>query len=338
MINHNKKLNISVVGLGVGFAHARAIKKEKSLNLISVFDPDIKKAKKLSKRLSCNYKLKFNEIFKDKLLDAVVIASPDDKHFKQILSSIKHSKNFFCEKPFCNNYRELVKIRKLIGTNKSIVFDTNLILRTVPVFNWLKKQIKKNVFGRIYSIEASYLYGRSEKIIKGWRGKAKNYTGMNGGGIHMIDLVCWILNKKPSEIYSFGNKICFQKFNYNFMDFENSILFFEKGLSASVSVHLGCIHKHHHVLKIFGTKKTFIYDDQGPRVYKSKNPNANELKLKIKTLPNDKTKVMKNFFLDIKRKKFKKEKMKETYDLIKILEAGRISLSKKKRIKIQYDK
>ena len=38
---------------------------------------------------------------------------------------------------------------------------------------------------------------------------------------------------------------------------------------------------------------------------------------------------MKNFFLDIKRK-FKKEKMKETYDLIKILEAGRISLSKKK--------
>ena len=32
----NKKLNIAVIGLGGGYAHAKAIKKEKNLNLLSI--------------------------------------------------------------------------------------------------------------------------------------------------------------------------------------------------------------------------------------------------------------------------------------------------------------
>jgi predicted dehydrogenase len=333
----NKKLNISVIGLGVGYAHAKAIKKEKNLNLLSIFDVNKQKSKKLSKILNCDYKRKFEDIFENKELDGVVIASPDDKHCEQIITSIKNSKSFFCEKPFCNNYDELIKIKKVLEIKKNTSFESNLILRTVPVYKWLKDKIKKGYFGEIYSIEGSYLYGRSEKITKGWRGKAKNYSGMNGGGIHMIDLVCWLLNKKPKEVYSYGNKICFQKFNYRFMDFENSIFYFDKDLTASINVHLGCIHKHHHILKIYGTKKTFIYDDKGARLITSKNPKSKILNLKYKTLPTDKTKIMKDFFLDLLKNNFNKNKMKETFDLIKIIDAGKRSLNNKKKIKINYD-
>ena len=180
--------------------------------------------------------------------------------------------------------------------------------------------------------------GRSEKIIKGWRGKAKNYSAMNGGGIHMIDLVCWLLNKKPKEVYSFGNKICFKKNKFNFKDFENSIFYFDDHLSASVNVHLGCIHRHHHILKIFGTKKTFVYDDKGPRIFSSKKEKSHAKKINLLSLPKDKTILMKNFFKDLKKKNFDKKKMRDTFDLVHILNAVRLSHLRNKRIKIYYEK
>ena len=59
--------------------------------------------------------------------------------------------------------------------------------------------------------------------------------------------------------------------------------------------------------------------------------------MKYKTLPTDKTKIMKDFFLDLLKNNFYKNKMKETFDLIKIIDAGKRSLNNKKKIKINYD-
>ena len=334
----NKKYNISVIGLGVGFSHALQIKKDRNLNLISIYDPDLKKAKILSKRLNCKYNKSYNEVLRQNELNGLVIASPDNHHCDQIIKSIKNSKNFFVEKPFCNNKNELEKIKKELKSKKKLKFEFNLILRTVPLYKWLKSKISSKFFGEIYSIEASYLYGRSEKIIKGWRGKAKNYSGMNGGGIHMIDLICWLLNKKPKEVHSFGNKICFKRYRFNFEDFENSIFYFNNHLLASVNVHLGCVHKHHHILKIFGTKKTFIYDDKGPRIFSNKKEGSHAKKINLLSLPKDKTILMKNFFKNIMKKKFDKKKINDTFNLVHILNAVRISHIKKKKIKISYEK
>ena len=65
------------------------------------------------------------EFFENKELDGVVIASPDDKHCEQIITSIKNSKSFFCEKPFCNNYDELIKIKKVLEIKKNTSFEKN---------------------------------------------------------------------------------------------------------------------------------------------------------------------------------------------------------------------
>ena len=87
----NKKYNISVIGLGVGFSHALQIKKDRNLNLISIYDPDLKKAKILSKRLNCKYNKSYNEVLRQNELNGLVIASPDNHHCDQIIKSIKNS-------------------------------------------------------------------------------------------------------------------------------------------------------------------------------------------------------------------------------------------------------
>ena len=48
-------------------------------------------------------------------------------------------------------------------------------------------------------------------------------------------------------------------------------------------------------------------------------------------------KIMRDFFISIFKKNFDKRKMQETFDLIKILDAGRLSLLKKEKIKINYN-
>ena len=40
---------------------------------------------------------------------------------------------------------------------------------------------------------------------------------MNGGGIHIIDLIMWLLQKKPTKVVAIGNNISSKKLNLNIM-------------------------------------------------------------------------------------------------------------------------
>ena len=68
--------------------------------------------------------------------------------------------------------------------------------RTSERFLSLKRRIKKNNLGKIYYVEADYNYGRLNKIVKGWRSKIKNYSVTLGGGIHLIDLITFLITKR----------------------------------------------------------------------------------------------------------------------------------------------
>ena len=58
----NKRIKVSISGLGVGEKHAKFIKKNKNTKLISIFDIDQKKNKKLSTKLKTIYAKNFKEI------------------------------------------------------------------------------------------------------------------------------------------------------------------------------------------------------------------------------------------------------------------------------------
>ena len=59
---------------------------------------------------------------------------------------------------------------------------------------------------KIFYAECDYMWGRAEKLF-GWRSKVKNFSFTLGAAIHMIDLICWILNKRPLSVITLGNKI-----------------------------------------------------------------------------------------------------------------------------------
>ena len=72
---------------------------------------------------------------------------------------------------------------------------------------------KMNRFGKIFYIEGDYNYGRVKKITKGWRGKIPFYSVTYGGGVHIIDLITWIVDELPIQVKADSNKIVTKKFS-----------------------------------------------------------------------------------------------------------------------------
>ena len=134
---------------------------------------------------------------------------------------------------------------------------------THPRFVQLRERISRGDLGEIYHIEADYLWGRLHKLTDGWRKNTKGYSIVHGASVHMVDLVCWLLDLIPEKVHSMGNKICTIGSDFNSRDFNVALLGFKNGLTAKVSASAGCVHEHFHNVSVYGTKGTYVHNMQG---------------------------------------------------------------------------
>ena len=266
-------LRSAVIGLGVGEQHARYYNSHGTCELSALCDLDIEKAKEIANVygdliITDDWK----SICDNKDIDIVSLASFDHHHAQQILYAIKQQKHIFVEKPLCITRDELSDIYRAWLGCSNIHIVSNLPLRTAPLFRWLKSKIKSGEFGKIYAIDGEYLYGRIDKITKGWRKDIDDYSVIEGGGIHIIDLILYLTGQYPNKVSSIGNKIVTRGSAFRYDDYAVSSFQFESGMIARLSSNFGCVHPHQHILKIFGTKATFILDDMGARLQKHRDP------------------------------------------------------------------
>lgn len=330
-------LGVGVAGLGVGERHARRIRETDGFSLIKLFDPNIEKAFKLSVELDSEICTSYKELIFDHRIDIIIVASPDHFHAEQIVSALKAGKHVFAEKPLCNTFDELKAISdEWIRNGDNLKLFSNLILREAPVYKWLKKSINEGIFGEIYSVDGDYLYGRIEKILNGWRGTGNNYSGMKGGGIHMIDLMCWLTDQRPISLNTVGNSISTRNSSVSIYDFISTSFKFKSGMVGRITANLGCVHRHQHVLRIFGTKATFILDDKGPRVHFSRDPAAHVDNLELEMLPKRKSDTIPIFLNSVRKNINLKNKTKELFNTVSILSASDIALKTGKEESIFY--
>ncbi len=283
---HGSTINCAVVGLGVGAQHAIALLQNKRTTLTDLVDHDASKAQQFIGQHSLqNTRIRsFNDIMLDNTIDLVSIASFDDNHYEQVIECLTNNKHVFVEKPLCQSKEQLNNIYAQWKTKK-LALSSNLVLRQAPLYVWLKETIKTGILGEIYAFYGDYLYGRLHKITEGWRKDISNYSVMQGGGIHIIDLMLWLTGQKPMYVQSRANKIVTKDTPFKYNDFQSATVFFDSGLIGEISANFGCVHKHQHVIKIFGTKATFIYDDMGPRIHWGREDNSRPEKLNYAPKP-----------------------------------------------------
>jgi len=196
------------------------------------------------------------DLIDDPAVDLVAVASHDDDHHGQIVRALGARKHVFAEKPLCLESSELRAIRdawRRAGTRLS----TNTVLRRSPRFRWLKDAVGDGRFGRVFCVEADYVYGRLHKLTNGWRGRIPGYSVMLGGGIHLVDLVLWISGERPVEVVAYGSDLASRGSGFTGRDLVVALLRFDSGLVAKIGANFASVHPHFHRVLVYGTKATF---------------------------------------------------------------------------------
>tara|TARA_Y100000590_G_scaffold446013_1_gene578921 strand:- start:1055 stop:1408 length:354 start_codon:yes stop_codon:yes gene_type:complete len=113
------KIRAAIIGMGVGQKHFEAIENYKGSKVEIICERNSKKInllkKKYPKKIFTNNE---NDIFKNKNINLVSIASYDNYHYSQIIKSLNSNKNIIVEKPMCLNLKQLKKIYYLLKKKK----------------------------------------------------------------------------------------------------------------------------------------------------------------------------------------------------------------------------
>lgn len=257
-------IKFGVIGLGVGERHVGALVNDPEASVEVVCDVDRSKASSIASKYGVEA---FCEDWRDLItsfeIEAVIVASYDHFHAEQLVAFIRNGIHIFVEKPLCTTMEELIAIKKeyvRANERREVLLSTNFILRREKRFLNLKKEIDSGKLGEIYSIEASYDYGRIDKIFEGWRGTSPNYSVMNGGGIHMLDLCQWLVGGVYTPEFSLHSKVVTRNASFLAPDFTTALGRIGETAILKLTANFGSQTPHYHQLRIYGTKGTFIND------------------------------------------------------------------------------
>lgn len=259
MSRNSDAIGVGVIGLGVGGELARSVANSAGAHVSALCD--------VQEDLLAQYSVEFPcaaitaealELIGLPEVQAVVVATPDDQHVRYVVRALELGKHVFCEKPVALDRNDLTGVAQALEqSGDSTVFTTNTLLRSAPRYRWLKGQLTGGRLGSILSAQTGYFYGRFHKVVGGWRGRIPDYSVVLGGGIHMIDLLSWLLGEWPVSVSATGSKRGARLHGLDFPDAVEATLVFESGLVANLSVSFASAFPHFHHLAIQGSRASF---------------------------------------------------------------------------------
>ena len=247
-------VGVAVVGLGVGEQHARAYSDDERCELRWVVDLDEAKARRVAAELGCRAATSFAAALADEQVTCVSLATYDDQHYEQVLAALAAEKHVFAEKPLCQTEPEARALRDAWRQRPHLQLASNLVLRGAALYRWLRAEREAGRLGEVYAVDGDYLYGRVEKITDGWRKDVDDYSVVLGGGVHLVDLLLWLTGERPVSVTALGNGIATRGTDFRYDDFAAATFRFQSRLVGRVTANFGCVHRHQHVVRVFGTE------------------------------------------------------------------------------------
>lgn len=256
----NKKLKAGIIGLGVGERHLRTYQSIPEVSVQAICDIDPARLKEVGDRYGIEERyIDSKRITEHSDIDVVSICSYDDCHAAQTISAFDHGKHVMVEKPVVLFRGEAEKVLRAQQDSGKFL-TSNLILRHSPRFRRLKQEIDQGLYGDIATIEGDYIHDILWKITQGWRGKMPFYCVTYGGGIHLIDLMRWLIGQEVLNVCSMGNQIFSKGSAYPYPDTMISLFQYDRGALGKTMSIWGPKRTHFHALNVYGTKRTFVND------------------------------------------------------------------------------
>lgn len=259
---------IGIIGAGhIASKHIENIKFIDSTYKIFVYDIDIEKAQRISRKFQVSH-IKSLEDLK-RTCDIFIICTPHNTHTDIIKNIHGDNKYIICEKPLTHSSKEI----------KNLHFDNTFVIsqwRYSDSYEELKSILEKNHLGEIYVVNTRMYLNRNENYYNAtWRGTIDGDGGiLFNQGIHIIDYLSSLFSIQADEIKDiFVRKKIFRKWlNIDTEDYVHCSFSF-KGIFFNLEF-LTCYEESKSVvnLDIIGSKKSISLS--GKEFSKNKNSNS----------------------------------------------------------------
>lgn len=271
-----QKVKIGVIGLGVGERHIVGYNQIPGVSVIAACDMDEDKLNTVCDRQGVDHRFTdYRRLLEDPSIDAISVCSYDNYHAQQVIDAFDAGKHVMVEKPVTLNRDDLVKvIRAQQDSGKRI--SSNLILRQSPRFIALRDMVQRGEFGDIFYMEGDYIHQILWKITEGWRGQMDFYCVTYGGGIHLIDLMRWIIGEEVTEVAGMGAKKLTRQSQFPYPDTVTNLLRFDSDAMAKTTTTFGPQRRQIHALNLYGTKLSFENGIPDGRLFRGDRPEDEE--------------------------------------------------------------
>lgn len=181
------RINMVVIGYGMGAWHCDRVKAVPEINLYGVCDIDPAKREKAAKeRGPIKLYASMDEVWADKAVDLVVLALPHSLHESACVAAAQAKKHIIMEKPFCMSVKEADNMIRAARRNK-VMLTINHNRRWDPDYLVVKQQVDAGMLGLPFIIE-SRVHGYGGP--RGWRALRK-FGGsiLYDWGSHLVDQI-----------------------------------------------------------------------------------------------------------------------------------------------------
>lgn len=157
------KLNIAVVGLGFGAEFIPIWQRHPNTNCYAICQRDEKKLSTIGDAFEIDVRYKdFNDLLRDKNVDAVHINSPIPDHAWMSIEALKAGKHVACTVPMATSIEDCKKIVDLVKTTglKYMMMETVVYARE---FLYMKDLLDKGELGKLQFLQSSH-----QQDMDGW--------------------------------------------------------------------------------------------------------------------------------------------------------------------------
>ncbi len=207
---------VSIILIGAG-NRGRGIFGQYALDMphrakfVGVVEPDDAKRAEFSAAHGISKEMQFrhyNELFaKERLADAVVIATLENERVAPILGAIKLGYNLLVEKPLGTSIDDIVRI-----TDAARAFDGVFMvchqMRYVPLYNTIKGLLESGKYGEVVCIQHSENLSFSHmahSFVRGLFNNSEMSPMILAKCCHDMDILRWWIGKRPQKVASFGS-------------------------------------------------------------------------------------------------------------------------------------
>jgi len=203
-----EKIRVAFIGCGGNSrGHGRRIAAEPDAEIVGICDVSEAAMQAFRESVGVDAKVPSFTDYRDMLAavkpDAIEISTPHTLHFQQIMDALDAGCHVLTEKPMVctvEHAREVIAKAEKTGKHLMIGYQRHFH----PVYKYCRDVVQSGELGKVHFVTAHQCQNWYRNQRGRWRQDPKLSGGgqLNDSGSHLLDILLWILEASPGEVFA----------------------------------------------------------------------------------------------------------------------------------------